>query len=90
LTQGLDSAAKSRLEANLTAHQSEKSREQDRIGQAYMAEVLFAQQFAASVEKILLDKSFIAKSLEELRPSRARTGIRSPTRPRIGRERRAA
>ncbi len=55
-----------------------------------MAEVLFAQQFAGSVEKILLDKSFIAKSLEELRPSRARTGIRSPARPRIGRERRAA
>ncbi len=43
----MDISTRSRLEAILTAHESEIEREQDRIDQEQMAEILFAQQFAA-------------------------------------------
>ena len=43
----MDISTRSRLEGILTAHESEIEREQDRIDQEQMAEILFAQQFAA-------------------------------------------
>ena len=51
---------------------------------------MMAEVFVALVEKILLDKSFIAKSTQDLRPSWTRPGTRSSTRPRITRSRYAA
>jgi len=48
------------------------------------------EAFVALVEKILLDRSFIAKQTQELKPSWSRRGDRAATRPRIGRDRRAA
>lgn len=50
----MDDATKDRLEAILNAHESEIAYEQDRIDQAHMAEVLFAQQFAALKKMIIL------------------------------------
>ena len=49
---------KSRLEAILTAHESEIAREQDRIDQAHLADALFAQQFATLKANVVLP-SFI-------------------------------
>lgn len=50
----MDSAKTSRLEAILAAYESEIAREQDRIDQEHMAEVLFAQQFAALKMNVIL------------------------------------
>jgi hypothetical protein len=49
-----------------------------------------AEAFVALVEKILMDKSFIAKQTQGLRPSWTRTRNRAAAAPRIGRDRRAA
>lgn len=43
----MDSTTKSRLQAILSAHESEIAREQERIDQEHLADALFAQQFAA-------------------------------------------
>lgn len=43
----MDMKTRSRLEAVLNAHEQEIEREQDRIDEAHMAEVLFAQRFVA-------------------------------------------
>ena len=51
---------------------------------------LITEVFLALVEKILLDKTFIAKSTQNLRPSWSRPGMHSPARPRIARSRHAA
>jgi len=51
---------------------------------------MMAEVFVALVEKILLDKSFIAKSTQDLRPSLPRRRARTPDRPRIARSRYAA
>ena len=51
---------------------------------------MMAEVFVALVEKILLDKSYIAKSTQDLRPSWIKPGTRSPDRPRIARSRYAA
>jgi hypothetical protein len=51
---------------------------------------MMAEVFVALVEKILLDKSFIAKSTQDLRPSFPRRRARTPDRPRIARSRYAA
>jgi hypothetical protein len=50
----MDTATKSRLEAILSAHEQEIAREQDRIDEAHMADVLFAQQFAALKMNVVL------------------------------------
>lgn len=50
----MDNAVISRLEAVLTAHESVLAREQDRIDQAYLADALFAQQFAALKTAVIL------------------------------------
>lgn len=49
-----------------------------------------SEAFVALVEKILLDKTFIAKQTQDLRPSWTRPRNRAATAPRIGRDRRAA
>lgn len=49
-----------------------------------------AEAFVALVEKILMDKSFIAKQTQDLRPSWTGTRNRAAAAPRIGRDRRAA
>ena len=48
------------------------------------------EAFVTLVEKILLDKSFIAKQTQDLRPSWTLPRGRATTTPRIGRDRRAA
>ena len=50
----MDSTTKSRLEAILSAHESEIAREQDRIDQAHLADALFDQQFAALKANVVL------------------------------------
>lgn len=50
----MDDATKDRLEAVLNAHESEIACEQDRVDQAYMAEVVFAQQFAALKKMVIV------------------------------------
>lgn len=51
---------------------------------------MMAEVFVALVEKILLDKSYIAKSTQDLRPSWTRPGTRTPARPQLTRSRYAA
>lgn len=51
---------------------------------------MMAEVFVALVEKILMDKSFIAKSTQDLRPSLPRPRARTPDRPRIASSRYAA
>lgn len=51
---------------------------------------MMAEVFVALVEKILLDKSFIAKSTKSLHPSWTGPGMRVSNQPRIGRSRHAA
>ncbi len=50
----MDMKTRSRLEAVLNAHEQEIDREQDRIDEAHMAEVLFAQRFVAFKSNVVL------------------------------------
>jgi hypothetical protein len=50
----MDISTRSRLQTIVAAHENEIEREQDRIDQEQMAEVLFAQQFSAWKKNVVV------------------------------------